>query len=139
MKSIKDINFKGRKVLLRVDFNVPVDDNKHITDDTRMVESLPTIKKLQKAINLKYDQKILVNKTQFYSDKTGGIIEMIVIKQAIWDTDKQKIINVELFKSPSDVQIVLYLRDLWYKLNGWEVPTDNEYWEDVKRKKGIRT
>ena len=46
MKSIKDINFKGRKVLLRVDFNVPVDDNKHITDDTRMVESLPTIKKL---------------------------------------------------------------------------------------------
>ena len=36
MKSIKDVNFKDRKVLLRVDFNVPMDDNKHITDDTRM-------------------------------------------------------------------------------------------------------
>ena len=46
MKSINDINFKGRKVLLRVDFNVPVDDNKNITDDTRMRESMPTIKKL---------------------------------------------------------------------------------------------
>ena len=46
MKSIKDINFKGRKVLLRVDFNVPVDDNKNITDDTRMRESMPTINKL---------------------------------------------------------------------------------------------
>ena len=46
MKSIKDINFKGRKVLLRVDFNVPVDDNKNITDDTRMRESMPTIEKL---------------------------------------------------------------------------------------------
>lgn len=46
MKSIKDINFKGRKVLLRVDFNVPVDENKNITDDTRMRESMPTINKL---------------------------------------------------------------------------------------------
>ena len=46
MKSIKDVNFKGRKVLLRVDFNVPVDDKKNITDDTRMRESMPTIKKL---------------------------------------------------------------------------------------------
>ncbi len=46
MKSIRDVNFKGRKVLLRVDFNVPTDDNKNITDDTRMVEALPTIKKL---------------------------------------------------------------------------------------------
>ena len=46
MKSINDINFKGRKVLLRVDFNVPVDDNKNITDGTRMRESMPTINKL---------------------------------------------------------------------------------------------
>ena len=46
MKSIKDINFASKKVLLRVDFNVPVDDNKNITDDTRMRESMPTIKKL---------------------------------------------------------------------------------------------
>lgn len=46
MRSIKDVNFKGRKVLLRVDFNVPMDENKNITDDTRMRESLPTINKL---------------------------------------------------------------------------------------------
>ena len=46
MKSIKDISFAGRKVILRVDFNVPVDENRNITDDTRIRESLPTIKKL---------------------------------------------------------------------------------------------
>lgn len=98
---------------------------------------LATIKKLQKAINVNFDQKILINKTQFYSDKADSIIELIVIKKAVWDEKKQRVKNVELFSSPSDVQIVLYLRDLWYKLNGWEIPTDNEYWEDVKQKKGI--
>ena len=46
MKSIKEINFKGRKALVRVDFNVPMDENKKITDDTRIRESLPTIEKL---------------------------------------------------------------------------------------------
>lgn len=44
--SISDTSFKDRKVLLRVDFNVPVDEHKNITDDTRMRESLPTIQKL---------------------------------------------------------------------------------------------
>jgi phosphoglycerate kinase len=46
MKSIKDINFKGKKVIVRVDFNVPLNDNLEITDNTRIRESIPTLKKL---------------------------------------------------------------------------------------------
>ena len=46
-KSIDDINVKGQRVLVRCDFNVPLQDGK-ITDEVRLVEALPTIKKLIK-------------------------------------------------------------------------------------------
>ncbi len=45
-KQISNVNFKGKKVLIRVDFNVPLNHNRQITDDTRIRESLPTINKV---------------------------------------------------------------------------------------------
>ncbi len=45
-KSVKDIDLKGKKVLVRCDFNVPLDENKNITDNRRIVGALPTIKYL---------------------------------------------------------------------------------------------
>ncbi|NMW20489.1 MAG: phosphoglycerate kinase [Chlorobiaceae bacterium] len=45
-KTLSDIAVKGKRVIMRVDFNVPLDDNKTITDDKRIVESLPSIRKV---------------------------------------------------------------------------------------------
>ncbi|OQY74395.1 MAG: phosphoglycerate kinase, partial [Ignavibacteriales bacterium UTCHB3] len=45
-QTIDSISLKGKKVLIRVDFNVPLDEELKITDDNRIVESLPTIKKV---------------------------------------------------------------------------------------------
>ena len=46
MKTIDDINFKNKKALIRVDFNVPLNENFEVTDDTRIVSAKPTIIKI---------------------------------------------------------------------------------------------
>jgi len=46
MTRFRDFNFKGKKALIRVDFNVPLDKEYTITDDTRIKAAIPTIKKI---------------------------------------------------------------------------------------------
>lgn len=48
MQSIENFNFAGKKAFVRVDFNVPLDENFNITDDTRIRAALPTLKKILK-------------------------------------------------------------------------------------------
>ncbi|MBP5257437.1 MAG: phosphoglycerate kinase, partial [Prevotella sp.] len=44
--TINEMNFAGKKAIVRVDFNVPLDENGKITDDTRIRGALPTLKKI---------------------------------------------------------------------------------------------
>ena len=46
MRSIDDFNFRNRKALLRVDFNVPLNNELIVTDETRIIAAIPTIKKI---------------------------------------------------------------------------------------------
>src|SRR5690349_15849483 len=46
MPTFSQYNFKGQKALIRVDFNVPLNDKFEITDDTRMKAAIPTIRKI---------------------------------------------------------------------------------------------
>ena len=54
-KTVRDIDLKGKKVFVRCDFNVPMDEKQNITDNTRIVAALPTIKYL-----LEQDCKIIL-------------------------------------------------------------------------------
>ncbi len=46
MQSIDKYNFTGKRAIIRVDFNVPLDENFNVTDDTRIRAAIPTIKKV---------------------------------------------------------------------------------------------
>ena len=43
MKFVTDINFKNKKALIRVDFNVPLDNHKNVADNSRILAAKPTI------------------------------------------------------------------------------------------------
>lgn len=97
----------------------------------------PTIKKLQNAVNGTGVTRLTINKTQYYVAEDNKMAEVIVVKEATPQKDG-KVKYEEIFSSGSDVAIVLFLRDYWYELNGWEIPTDNEKWNETKRKYYMR-
>ena len=96
-----------------------------------MASNSVMIKKLQNALNMR-GMRIMYTTTQFYSLNENRPITTYHVKQAVWDDAKEKFVNMELFKSTSQIQIVLFLRDLWYSINGKEVPQDNEAWNNIK-------
>ena len=102
--------------------------------------SKTTLKRLQRAINsYSTDNKILVSENEWYSDLRQCTITSYVIRKALPQDDKRKgrKKTIELFSTTSLIQAVLYLRDYWYSLTGVEIPDDNEYWNNIKRSKGI--
>jgi len=103
IKSVSDLNVKGKKILLRVDFNVPVDKKGKISNDFRIKKALPTINYLikqkakviilshfgrpkdrEKEFSLKkvalYLQKILKKKVKFINDCIGDKVKKEVDK-----------------------------------------------------------
>ena len=102
LKTIRDIDVKGKRVLLRVDFNVPFDSEGNISDNTRIVAALPTIQYLLdneakvviishlgrpkgqrvNQLTLKHvahELEQLLNKTVFFkNDCRGGLVRKLI-------------------------------------------------------------
>jgi len=124
MRTIKDMNFDNKNVLLRVDFNVPLDESGNITSDNRIKESLPTIKYILehncKRLVLmshlgkpdgKFDEKLTMNKV---SERLSKLLGQEVIKM-------NDSIHIEL---PESSKIIL-LENL--RFNPGEESNDEEY------------
>ena len=95
------------------------------------------IRRLQEAINRK-GGKILLDKYQFFSEEQQRPISVYRIARSIFNDEKGKNVRENLFETTSQIQVVLYLRDYWYTMNGTELPTDNETWNDIREKKGLK-
>lgn len=93
-------------------------------------------KKLQTAINQRSGVRLLINTQQWYSEDKGRPVTCYVIRQCTDTAKGKRGKSIELFKTYSQVQMVLWLRDYWFEVNGWEVPKDNKEWEEVKQKYG---
>ena len=98
-----------------------------------MASNSVMIHKLQTALNNK-GMKIMYSTSQFYSSKQDRPVTIYHIKQAVYDESRDKYVNQELFNATSQIQIVLYMRDLWYSVNGIELPTDNEQWNEIRQR-----
>lgn len=83
------------------------------------------IRRLQVALNSR-GLRILCNRSQFYSEEQQRPITMYKISMAVFDENTGKHRHVELFSSASQIQIVLFMRNLWYAINGNPIPPTNQ-------------
>ena len=95
------------------------------------------IYKLRQAINSK-GHRLLFTSTEFFSEEKGRPIAIYHIKDSIKNVETGKYESKELFASPSHLQIIFFLRDYLFTLDGKELPTDNEYWNTIREAKVIQ-
>lgn len=97
-----------------------------------MKNNQAVIQKLQQALNAR-GEMILQRTTQFYSMEAKCPITIYYIEKAYWDEESHKTKKDELFHSTSQLQIILFLRDLLCLSRGESLPTDNEVWNEKRK------
>ena len=95
-----------------------------------------TSKKLIQALN-SHGYKLTFSQKQFMG-REGRPHNMYCINRAIWNEERGRYSHEELYASTSMVRITLFLRDMWYEENGWELPTDQELWNDLREEMRAR-
>lgn len=89
-----------------------------------------TCKKLIQALNSR-GYKLTFSTKQFMG-KEGQPHNMYSVNKATWNEEKRRYSHEELYSATSMVRMVLFLRDMWFEENGWELPTDQEAWNRIR-------
>ena len=91
---------------------------------------MQTSKKLIQALNSR-GHKLTLSVKQFMG-KEGQPHNMYSINRAIWNEEKRRYSHEEAYSTTSMVRLTLFLRDMWFEENGWELPTDQEQWNKIR-------
>lgn len=91
------------------------------------------IRKIQRACNLKFNEQLCYNISQFYSETHKREINRYSLTKQITDGTTGKHSKKELFGTYSLIQMVFFIRDYWYRLNGMTLPDDNKKWSDIRK------
>lgn len=90
-----------------------------------------TTRKLLQALNGR-GYKLTFNVKQFMGVE-GQPHNYYSINKAVWNEDKHKYYHEELYSSASLVRITLFVRDMWYKANDWDLPYDQPQWNEIRK------
>lgn len=99
MKYLKDLNLSNRRVLIRADFNVPLDENQKITDDNRIKQFLPTLQEVIK----QGGRPILMSHLGSPGGKPDPALSMKPIAEHLGKVTKQE---VKLSSSPAGSEVL---------------------------------
>lgn len=91
------------------------------------------IRKLQRACNLQFGEQLCYNISQFYSETHKREINRYSLTRQITDGTTGKHSKEELFGTYSLIQMVFFIRDYWYRLNGNDIPNDNDIWIEARK------
>lgn len=121
-KTIKDLDVNNKKVLVRVDFNVPLDDGGNITDDNRIVAALPTIKYL---VENKAKIVLFSHLSRIKSEDDKKKKSLKPIAKRLEELMKQKVVFVPVTEGPELEQAIAALKP------GEILLVENTRFEDV--------
>lgn len=91
---------------------------------------MQTCKKLIQALNSR-GNKLTFSTKQFIGTE-GQPHNMYSVSKATWNEEKGKYKHDEIYSTTSMVRMTLFLRDMWYEENGWDLPTDQEQWNELR-------
>lgn len=102
-----------------------------------MASNIKNIRKLQTAINSISEDKILYQTTQFWTPCDKRAIQKYIIRRSVFNPYTERYDAEEIFSTYSQLQVILFLRDYLFTLQGKELPTDNKLWNEIKEKNNI--
>ena len=91
--------------------------------------NLTMIRKLMTAIQMK-GGKLLLDRVQFYSEQKQHPITLYKVNEV---RDKKR----TLFETASQIQVVMFLRDYWFIVEGKELPTEQKQWTEIRDRKNF--